>query len=72
MPNSVRDLKQILTDVEDAGRNIYYAMSFLRRGHPAAANLELALDFLGIRSPKDVGLSDRVLTLHSEEADVDN
>ena len=67
MPDAINDLKQATADVEDAARNIYYALSFLGPNHRARSNLELALTLLGIKEPEDVGLSDSVLRTHMVE-----
>jgi hypothetical protein len=55
-------------EVEDAGREIYYAMSNLPSNHIARVNLRAALRALGIDKPTDVGLSNSVLTRHEENA----
>lgn len=52
-----RRCKAILEDVENCARNIYYAMSYLPNDSKARANLQVALDMLGVKSPQDVGLS---------------
>lgn len=54
-------LNQVIVQTQDAGREIYYAISFLEPDNPARTNLELALKHLGVRSPTEVGLSDSVL-----------
>lgn len=54
-------LQSIASETEQAAREIYYAMSFLPVGHPARANLNLALDSLGVFNPEQVGLSRQVL-----------
>jgi hypothetical protein len=58
--NTIEKLKE---SNEQAAREIYYAMTFLQKNHPALANLKLALSYLEVRHPKEVGLSDRVLTM---------
>jgi hypothetical protein len=55
-------LENALEEAKQAGREIYYAMTFLPPRHSARANLEAALSCLGIRKPGDVGLSESVLT----------
>lgn len=57
IPNLVYDLKSVINDCEDCGRQIYYAISLLPLGHPAEENLKLALKYLGIHKPEEVGLS---------------
>jgi hypothetical protein len=59
---SINKLNQIIKETEQAAREIYYAMTYLEDAHPARANLEIALLRLGVTSPKQVGLSLRVLT----------
>lgn len=54
-------LNQVIVQTQDAGREIYYAISLLESNNPARANLILALEHLGIRGPAEVGLSDSVL-----------
>lgn len=61
LPLTIELLNKIENNIENAGRNIYYAMSFLENNSPARANLEIALDELGIKSPREVGLSNSVL-----------
>jgi hypothetical protein len=55
-------LEIIKQEVEQAGREIFYAISFLPVNHPSRANLESALKYIGVLNPKQVGLSDSVLT----------
>lgn len=57
----VSKLNQAIEDLEQTGREIYYAISFLELDNPARANLIQALRLLGIHKPADVGLSDSVL-----------
>lgn len=59
-------LYKIVDDIDQAGREIYYAMSFMKHDSPGRANLEAALHLLGIHKPKDVGLSDSVLTRNNQ------
>lgn len=54
-------LSDVINQLEQAAREIYYAATFLESGHPARANLKLALEALGVTKPSDVGLSDSVL-----------
>ena len=54
-------LEATIQDVEQVAREIYYAMSFLEYSHPARANLNQALQLIGVRTPEDVGLSNQVL-----------
>lgn len=56
-------IDNIKSDAEQAGREIYYAISFLDNTHPARANLKRALELLGIHSPHQVGLSNNVLVI---------
>jgi len=60
--NLIYRLRKAIEETEDAGREIYYAMTFLEQTNPARANLNLALKYLGITKPEDVGLSNTVLT----------
>ena len=56
-----RRLEAIADDVDQAGREVFYALNFVSYDNPGRANLVLALNLLGIHSPADVGLSDGVL-----------
>jgi hypothetical protein len=60
-------LRQVMDEAEQAGREIYYAMSFLDYTHPARANLKQALKCLGVNKPEDVGLSSSVLSRNKYE-----
>ena len=62
-----RRLDMLKWDVEQAAREIYYAMSFMRPSHPSRANLQSALRVLGVSGPHDVGLNNSVLKDRSEE-----
>lgn len=57
----ITELKTASEVVEQIAKEIYYAMSFLPIGHPSRANLNLALDEMGITNPEQVGLSRAVL-----------
>lgn len=59
---TIAALDLIKMEIEQAGREIYYAMTFLDNNHPARTNLKQALKSLGIQKPGQVGLSDSVLT----------
>jgi len=56
------ELYKIVDDIEQVAREIYYAMTYLPDSSPARANLNQALILLGIKNPKQIGLSDSVLT----------
>lgn len=56
--NKAQEVQDGLTDI---ARDIYYAKSLLPKGHPAEANLDDALGRLGVKSPREVGLSNSVL-----------
>ena len=53
-------------ELEQVGREIYYAISHLPERHPARANLNMALRHLGIDKPSDVGLSSSILRRKAE------
>ena len=65
MINYPRQTRQYLDlikdDIEQAAREIYYAIKLYEQNENGRINLEIALKLLGVGSPKDVGLSDRVL-----------
>lgn len=48
-------------DLEQVAREIYYAMA-QENLDAARANLEMALQILGVRGPRDIGLSESVMT----------
>jgi len=53
-------LNQVISDLEQVGREIYYALAQIKEknpAEPAISNLNLALKLLGISRPEDVGLS---------------
>lgn len=54
-------LNCIGSNLEQIARFIYYAKQTLPKNHSAHANLDLALEMLGIHHPREVGLSERVL-----------
>ena len=54
-------LQQVIWDTEQSAREIYYAMRFIPENSPAIANLNRALELLGISNPKQIGLSKSVL-----------
>ena len=60
--NLIYRLRKAIEETENAGREIYYAMSFIDSNSPAIANLKQALKNLGISTPRDIGLSNSVLT----------
>lgn len=56
-----QQMQHISEKLNQVAREIYYAKSLIDSNHPAQANLNLALQCLGISSPKEVGLSNSVL-----------
>jgi len=55
-------INELHNNLEQAAREIYYAMTFLNPSNPARANLNLALKCLQVSGPEDVGLSKSILT----------
>lgn len=56
----IQSLQELSNELEDCARNIYYALAQIKEENssdPAIANLQLALKYLHINSPEDVGLS---------------
>lgn len=48
-------------DVEQAAREMFYALSQLEDSHPATANIKMALRILKLENPEHLGLSRSVL-----------
>jgi hypothetical protein len=58
----IKKLQEAQADIEQVVREIYYALSYLEDSNPARANLKQALNLLGIKSPREVGLGNSILT----------
>ncbi len=52
-------LTSVMNDIEQAAREIYYAMTFIPYNSSARVHLKLTLKYLGVERPADVGLSSR-------------
>jgi hypothetical protein len=53
--------RSVTYNLEQIGREVYYAASYIRETEPAMSNLKRILEILGVDEPNDVGLSNSVL-----------
>jgi hypothetical protein len=60
-PVIIDKLLDINNSLEGVGRELYYAKQTYINGDSPEVHINRALEILGIRSPSQVGLSDRVI-----------